>query len=276
MEAKQKAAISRQMLLGDEASNPDVGKDILLTEEEAILLGQVKGGSGFQRIMFGKKVGDAIRDGYKVTRKGYFESTGTAAADNTSNSLRKLIADNSDQTLLEPFGGIGSNTWSFAINGLNVVVVERHPFTYECLINNLAKAGIENQVIALPGDGDYFMKNQKLVGKRFSAVYLDPPWNGSYKYDLSKSFRFEDMDPNADYLIRAAIMVSDIVSLKVPQNIDTEEVKSIGGNLGCGTLVHYQNVEGRIREFTQATIYFLRNIEGHTQEQIRINSPIKM
>lgn len=276
MEAKQKAAISRQMLLGDEANNPDAGKDILLTEEEAILLGQVKGGPGFQRIMFGMKVGDAIRSGYRITRKGYFESTGTAAADNTSQVLKELLDDNDELPLLEPFGGIGSNTWSFASHGLRVAVVEKHQFTYDCLVNNITQAGLTEKVITLPGDGDFFMKSQILSGSRFSGVYLDPPWNGSYKYDLSKPFRFENMDPNADLLIRAAIEIAPVVSLKVPQNIDTDEVRFLGENLGCGTMVHYQNVEGRIREFTQATVYFLRNMEGHTQEQISITPPLRM
>jgi len=283
MEAKINHAVAnatlRDSILGDESQDEDNGRNILLTEEEAIHFGELKGGPDFQRIFFGMKASDAIKQGYQITKKGYFESPGSIPALHTAKFLKELFESLGRQEpirLLDVFGGIGHSAWAFLRYNFSVHSYERNPFTYSCLINNLDVAGlIGNSVIQL-SNGVATMNELASLGNKFDAVYLDPPWNGKYKYDHSIPFKLTDTTPPLSLLFRDALKTADIVIAKVPQNIDLQELLGESTIGKFRVLVQYQNVEGRRPEFCQASVYAFANGSGIDTQVVSLPSRLDL
>jgi len=272
MDRKLEFSLLRKKLLGDETAHPDAGRDQLILDTEAKKFGEVKGGPEFERIFFGMRASEAINNGYQITQKGYFESPGSIPAIHTAMYLREIInAQRKPLTILDPFAGIGHSSWAFAMEGFDITSIEKNPFTWQCMMHNIEKAGLSSQTVGFNGDGENFLDAYATI---FSAVYLDLPWDGKYKYNVSVPFHFEDMRPNGLAIAEKSLKHADIVAVKTPQNIDVSEVRTFADTHSIGSLVLYQNVEGRSNEYNQVTVIFNRKTTINEIREVSVSEQI--
>lgn len=251
----------RAKLIGDEGKNPNAGRDRLLKISEAERFQQLLHGEK-SSFFWGMPLTDALKRGYQVTPRGIFESANQRATLDTAIRLSTLKnsanTNNSAITIVDAFVGTGQNLWAFAMLGFQVRGYEKDTFTFATIQNNIRLASLTDQARII--NGDYF--EQPVEFQEINALYLDPPWNGNYKYDLDKPFYFHDTTPPADQLVEKGFQTASIVMLKVPQNIDVPSIEDLSRRLGVSAHLDYQDTHPENMALSQATVYFQRGQGG--------------
>ena len=123
-------------------------------------------------------------------------------------------------------------------------------------MNNMALAGLASVVEYRLADGPATLASAVNTDRRLSIVHLDPPWRGSYQYDLTRPFMLEDLAVNVGELVGLGLEGARLVVLNLPHNALSSQISDLATLVGCNALVQYQYVADFPASFGQAPAYF--------------------
>lgn len=254
-------------------------RHVLLTTEDAIRFQEGFAGAGFVKYFFGLPMPDAIRNGYKISRKGFFEATHSQSMTDAARTLKKILTEiGSDpvERVVDLFAGTGISAWAFANEGLRVEAIEKDEYTARYAEENLSRAGVRNTVDLYHTDAVKFIKDAKKKKRHFAAISLDPPWNGMYDYDLNKPFFIGYTEPRLEKLAKSINNLTDVILFRIPQNVSLEQVYRLGKELGREVIVHFQDMEGNYPKTENTGVVYLVKKEHPAEpkiETVRIPLP---
>ena len=269
---------ARQDLMLPFGPIPDeAGRDVTLSagHADAVLaycraMGAKFGAPGYLRYLFGLPVNQALQSGYLMTQRALRETTPHACAEETARTALELLSgldggrEEEDGSVLDIFAGIGQMAYSYAKAGCHVQAVDNDRTTVEVAVHNMALAGLASAVEYRLADGPATLASAVNTGRRFSIVDLDPPWRGTYQYDLARPFLLENLAVDVRELVRLGLEAARLVVLKLPHNALPSQIGDLAGLLGCNALVQYQYVSDFPASFGQAPAYFFgRSGDGH-------------
>jgi predicted RNA methylase len=153
---------------------------------------------------------------------------------------------------------VGQMAYSYAKAGCRVQAIENDRTTADVAVSNMALAGLAGVVEYRLADGPAALASAVSTDRRFSVVHLDPPWRGSYRYDLTRPFMLEDLAVNAGELVGLALQSARLVVLNLPHNALPSQIGDLAALAGCSALVQYQYVSDFPPSFSQAPAYFFR------------------
>jgi tRNA G37 N-methylase Trm5 len=166
--------------------------------------------------------------------------------------------------VLDVFAGVGQMAYSYAKAGCRVQAVDNDRTTVDIAVNNMALAGLASVVEYRLADGPATLASAVNTDRRLSIVHLDPPWRGSYQYDLTRPFMLEDLAVNVQELVRLGLEGARLVVLNLPHNALSSQIDDLAALAGCNALVQYQYVADFPASFGQAPAYFFgRSGGGH-------------
>jgi predicted RNA methylase len=246
------------------------GRDVILGREHADAalaycraMGAKFGAPGYLRYLYGLPVDEALRSGYQMTQRSLRETTPHACAQEIARIAGELLAESgggdagdSDRSVLDVFAGIGQMTWSYATAGSRVQAVEKDGTTAGVAVHNMALAGLSGAAAYQVGDGPGVLAAAAAAGQRFSVVHLDPPWRGTYQYDLGRPFLLEDLAFDVADLVSQGLGVAPVVVLSLPHNALASEVGELAGRTGSRALVQYLYIADFPASFSQAPAFF--------------------
>lgn len=265
----------RKAILGNNEAQDLSTRHKLLNAEQAIVYQRQLGGADYHQIYFGFPLEDAIRRGYKISMKGFFEMAPAHQLLDTAQTTRRLLLDVLNYQGLwnaaDLFTGSGQAAWAYARRKFSATAVELDEFTHQYAKDNLALAGVGDRVNSIHGDAlDFLAKARE---KSHAAVFLDPPWHGRYQYDLTKPFSLSDTEPDTRELVQKSLRVAPLVAVKVPQNISQGQVRLLGEQLNCNTYIRFQDTPSYDPKFNLATIYFIEGGSQFSTERVVIPIP---
>jgi predicted RNA methylase len=251
---------------------PDgAGRDVILSggHADAVLaychaMGSKFGAPGYLRYLFGLPVDQALLAGYLITQRALRETTPHACAEEIARTAREFLPDldgggaEDDRRVLDIFAGVGQMAYSYAKAGCRVQAIENDRTTADVAVSNMALAGLAGVVEYRLADGPAALASAVSTDRRFSVVHLDPPWRGSYRYDLTRPFMLEDLAVNAGELVGLALQSARLVVLNLPHNALPSQIGDLAALAGCSALVQYQYVSDFPPSFSQAPAYFFR------------------
>jgi 16S rRNA G966 N2-methylase RsmD len=257
----------------------EAGRDVILSGDhaDAVLaychaMGSKFGAPGYLRYLFGLPVNEALSSGYLMTQRALRETTPHACAEETARTALELLADlddggqEADPSVLDIFAGVGQMVYSYAKAGCHVQAVDNDRTTVDVAVQNMALAGLASHVEYRLADGPATLASAVRTGRRFSIVNLDPPWRGTYQYDLTRPFLLEDLAADVEELVRLGLESARLVVLKLPHNASPSQIRDLATLLGCRAVVQYQYVADFPASFGQAPAYFFRRSAGGHDE----------
>jgi RNA cap guanine-N2 methyltransferase len=261
---------ARQDLMLPVGPIPDaLGRDVILSGDhaDAVLrycrdMGSKFGAPGYLRYLFGLPADEALRSGYLITQRGLRETTPHACAEEIARTAIELLSDPDGGrgeewgSVLNLFAGVGQMAYSYARAGCRVESVENDRTTVDVAVHNMALAGLAGVAEYRLADGPATLDSAVDTGRRFSVVHLDPPWRGTYKYDLSLPFRFEDLAVDVGELVGLGLQAARVVVLNLPHNALPSQIGDLAALVGCSALVEYQYIADFPPSFSQAPAYF--------------------
>jgi predicted RNA methylase len=255
---------------------PDaLGRDVILSGDhaDAVLaychaMGSKFGSPGYLRYLFGLPVNKALLSGYLMTQRALRETTPHACAEEIARTALELLScldgGREDGSVLDVFAGVGQMAYSYAKAGCRVQAVDNDRTTVDIAVNNMALAGLASVVEYRLADGPATLASAVNTDRRLSIVHLDPPWRGSYQYDLTRPFMLEDLAVNVQELVRLGLEGARLVVLNLPHNALSSQIGDLAALAGCNALVQYQYVADFPASFGQAPAYFFgRSGGGH-------------
>ena len=253
----------------------EAGRDVTLSagHADAVLaychaMGSKFGCPGYVRYLFGWPVNEALRSGYQTTQRALRETTPHACAEEIARTGLELLAgladgrDEEDRSVLDLFAGVGQMTYSYAKAGCRVQAVENDRTTASVGVHNMAVAGLAGVVQYHLGDGPATLASAVETGRRFSIVHLDPPWRGTYKYDLARPFMLEGLAVDVPELVRLGLECARLVVLNLPHNALPSQIGDLAARAGCHALVEYLYVSDFPASFGQAPAFFYGRSDG--------------
>lgn len=267
----------RQSIIHDETDHMYRSKLLLPSQVDEYVF--KLGGKDFYQIVFDLDLKTALEKGYKISVKSFFELTSSIAMEHTALYCKKVLmeqfgsADN--LSMADLFTGTGQAAFGFAKSGFKVTATELDDSTYQYAKNNLHLSGLKDTTVLHMSALD-FIQNALMKKEQFSVIFLDPPWNGKYTYNLHEPFLLDYTDPNAKDLIRQSLQLAPIVVLKGPQNISEEQVRSLGNELHCRTVIEYQKMANYPDELNHAVVYFIKTGSiDHSSHVVNLRSYYK-
>ncbi|MEP7026548.1 MAG: RsmD family RNA methyltransferase [Actinomycetota bacterium] len=253
------------------------GRDVILSagHADATLaycrtMGAKFGAPGYLRYIFGLPIDEALRSGYQITQRALRETTPQACAREMVRTALELLSDLDDgravedRSALDVFAGVGQMTYSYAKAGFRVQSVEIDHTTVDVAVSNMAVAGLAEVVEYHLADGPATLAYAVSTGRKFSVVHLDPPWRGTYKYDLNQPFMLEDLSVDVAELVRLGLESAPVVVMSLPHNASSSQIGDLGIELGCSAVVQYLYISDWPASFSQAPAYFFRPSDaGH-------------
>jgi len=253
----------------------EAGRDVILSagHADAVLaychaMGSKFGCPGYVRYLFGWPVNEALRSGYQMTQRALRETTPHACAEEIARTGLELLAgladgrDEEDRSVLDLFAGVGQMTYSYAKAGCRVQAVENDRTTASVGVHNMAVAGLAGVVQYHLGDGPATLASAVETGRRFSIVHLDPPWRGTYKYDLARPFMLEGLAVDVPELVMLGLECARLVVLNLPHNALPSQIGDLAARAGCHALVEYLYVSDFPASFGQAPAFFYGRSDG--------------
>jgi 16S rRNA G966 N2-methylase RsmD len=245
----------------------EAGRDVVLSGDhaDAVLaycraMGSKFGAPGYLRYLFGLPVNEALQSGYRMTQRGLRETTPHACAEEIARTALELLPDRGgaaeDRTVLNLFAGVGQMAYSYAKAGWHVQSIENDHTTASVAVHNMALAGLAGAVEYRVDDGPAALASAAGAGRKFSIVHLDPPWRGTYQYDLARPFRLEDLAFDAAELVGLGLAAAQVVVLNLPHNALLSQVGELADRAGCSAVVQYQFISDFPASFSQAPAYF--------------------
>lgn len=254
----------------------EAGRDVILSggHADAVLaychaMGSKFGCPGYLRYLFGLPVNEALLSGYLMTQRALRETTPHACAEEIARSALELLAGldgggEEDRSVLDLFAGVGQMAYSYAKAGCRVQAVENDRTTADVAVHNMTHAGLASVVEYHVADGPATLASVVTTARRFSIVHLDPPWRGTYQYDLARPFLLEDLAVDVPELVRLGLECARVVVLNLPHNALLSEIGDLAARAGCHALVEYLYVSDFPASFGQAPAYFFgRSAGGH-------------
>ena len=253
----------------------EAGRDVTLSagHADAVLaychaMGSKFGCPGYVRYLFGWPVNEALRSGYQMTQRALRETTPHACAEEIARTGLELLAgladgrDEEDRSVLDLFAGVGQMTYSYAKAGCRVQAVENDRTTASVGVHNMAVAGLAGVVQYHLGDGPATLASAVETGRRFAIVHLDPPWRGTYKYDLARPFMLEGLAVDVPELVMLGLECARLVVLNLPHNALPSQIGDLAARAGCHALVEYLYVSDFPASFGQAPAFFYGRSDG--------------
>ena len=253
----------------------EAGRGVVLSGDhaDAVLaychaMGSKFGAPGYLRYIFGLPVNKALLSGYLMTQRALRETTPHACAEEIARTALELLSGlnggREDGSVLDIFAGVGQMAYSYAKAGCHVQAVDNDRTTVDVAVHNMAFAGLAAVVEYRLGDGPAALASAVNTDQRFSIVHLDPPWRGTYQYDLTRPFMLEGLAVDVQELVRLGLEGARLVVLNLPHNALPSQIGDIAARAGCNALVQYQYVSDFPASFGQAPAYFFgRSGSGH-------------
>jgi hypothetical protein len=255
--------------LGDTAGRAVVlgADDVAAVRAYVAAMGARFGCPHYQRYLFGGPVDEALAAGYLITQRGLRETAPHACAEETARRSIELVASlagtaDDRREVLDIFGGVGQVAFSYAGAGCRVLAVDNHLGTVEVAIANTKLAGRDGHIVHRCADGPATLATAAREGQRFSVVHLDPPWRGTYTYDLGSPFPLDNLAVDVEELVGLGLRVATVVVLDLPHSLVPAEIRQLVRNLSCQALVQYQYVADFPPQFGQAHAFFHRAALG--------------
>ena len=160
------------------------------------------------------------------------------------------------------------------VNARTLAEVQHIPGTYVyndrttagVAVHNMSLAGLADVVEYRMADGPATLASAVKTGRRFSIVHLDPPWRGTYQYDLTRPFMLEGLAVDVQELVRLGLEGAHLVVLNLPHNALASQISELAALAGCNAVVQYQYVSDFPATFGQAPAYFFgRSRGGHDE-----------
>jgi 16S rRNA G966 N2-methylase RsmD len=172
-------------------------------------MGSRFGSPGYLRYLFGLPVNEALLSGYRITQRALRETTPRACAEEIARTALELLSldggREEDRSVLDVFAGVGQMAYSYAKAGCRVQAVDNDRTTVDIAVSNMALAGLARVVEYRLADGPAALASAVSADRGLSIVHLDPPWQGSYQYDLTRPFMLGDLAVNAGELVRLGL-----------------------------------------------------------------------
>jgi 16S rRNA G966 N2-methylase RsmD len=252
----------------------EAGRDVILSGDhaDAVLaycraMGAKFGAPGYLRYIFGLPVNRALLSGYQMTQRALRETTPHACAQEIARTALEFLSGlnggrDEDESVLDLFAGVGQIAYSYAKAGCHVQAVDNDRTTVDVALHNMGLAGLASVVEYHLADGPATLALAVESGRRFSIVHLDPPWRGTYQYDLAKPFMLEGLAVEVQALVRLGLESARLVVLNLPHNALPSQIADLADLAGCDVLVEYLYVADFPASFGQAPAYFLRRSDG--------------
>jgi len=250
--------------LADEA-----GRGVVLSGEHAdAVLGYCRemgarfGAPGYLRYLFGLPVNEALLAGYQITQRALRETTPHACAQEIARTALEILPDpgrgraGEAPGVLDLFAGIGQMAYSYAKAGCRVQATDNDPTTVGVATHNMALAGLSASVAYRVADGPATLAAAVEAGQEFSIVHLDPPWRGTYKYDLAQPFTLEALAVDVPELVRLGLEHAPLVVLNLPHNALPSQLSELAAKAGCSVLIERLFISDFPASFSQAPAYF--------------------
>jgi predicted RNA methylase len=250
--------------LADEA-----GRGVVLSGEHAdAVLGYCRemgarfGAPGYLRYLFGLPVNEALLTGYQITQRALRETTPHACAQEIARTALEILPDpgrghvGEAPGVLDLFAGIGQMAYSYAKAGCRVQATDNDPTTVGVATHNMALAGLSASVGYRVADGPATLAAAVEAGQEFSIVHLDPPWRGTYKYDLAQPFTLEALAVDVPQLVRLGLEHAPLVVLNLPHNALPSQLSELAAKAGCSVLIERLFISDFPASFSQAPAYF--------------------
>jgi len=249
--------------LADEA-----GRGVVLSGEHAdAVLGYCRemgarfGAPGYLRYLFGLPVNEALLTGYQITQRALRETTPHACAQEIARTALELLPDPAtghagEPRVLDLFAGIGQMAYSYAKAGCRVQATDNDPATVTVATHNMALAGLSASVGYRVADGPATLAAAAAAGREFSVVHLDPPWRGTYKYDLAQPFTLDALTVDVPELVRLGLEHARLVVLNLPHNALPSQLGELAAKAGCSVLIQRLFISDFPASFSQAPAYF--------------------
>ena len=262
----------------------EAGRDVVLSGEHAdAVLGYCRemgarfGAPGYLRYLFGLPVNEALLSGYQITQRALRETTPHACAQEIARTALGILpdpgrdpsdrADHRDRAdpsgrageaprVLDLFAGIGQMAYSYAKAGCRVQATDNDPTTVGVATHNMALAGLSASVGYRVADGPATLAAAVEAGQEFSIVHLDPPWRGTYKYDLAQPFTLEALAVDVPELVRLGLEHARLVVLNLPHNALPSQLGELAAQAGCNVLIERLFISDFPASFSQAPAYF--------------------
>jgi len=252
----------------------EAGRGVILSADhaDAVLaychaMGSKFGSPGYVRYLFGLPVNKALMSGYLMTQRALRETTPHACAQEIARTALELLSGldggcEEDGSVLDMFAGVGQVAYSYAKAGCHVQAVDNDRTTVDVAVHNMALAGLATVVECGLGDGPATLASAVKTDQRFSIVHLDPPWRGTYQYDLTRPFSLEGLAVDVPELLRLGLEGARLVVLSLPHNALSSQIGDLAARAGCNALVQYQYVSDFPAPFGQAPAYFFGRSGG--------------
>ena len=251
----------------------EAGRDVILSagHADAVLaychaMGSKFGAPDYLRYLFGLPVNQALLSGYLMTQRALRETTPHACAEEIARTALELLSGldggEEDRSVLDIFAGVGQMAYSYAKAGCHVQAVDNDRTTVDVAVHNMALAGLTSVVEYRVADGPATLASAVDTGRRFSIVHLDPPWRGTYQYDLTRPFTLEGLAVDVEELVRLGLEGAGVVVLNLPHNASSSQIGDLAALTGCNALVQYLYVSDFPASFGQAPAYFFGRSDG--------------
>jgi len=252
----------------------EAGRGVILSgaHADAVLaychaMGSKFGSPGYVRYLFGLPVNKALLSGYLMTQRALRETTPHACAEEIARTALELLSGldrgrDEGGSVLDIFAGVGQTVYSYAKAGCHVQAVDNDCTTVDVAVRNMAVAGLADVVEYRLADGPATLAGAVNAGRRFSIVHLDPPWRGTYQYDLTRPFMLEGLAVDVQKLVRLGLEGARLVVLNLPHNALSSQIGDLAALAGCNALVQYQYVSDFPASFGQAPAYFFGQSGG--------------
>jgi len=252
----------------------EAGRDVVLSAEQAdaVLaycraMGTRFGCPGYLRYLFGLPVNEALVSGYQMTQRALRETTPHACAEEIARTARELLSSlgdggEQDCSVLDLFAGVGQMAYSYAKAGCRVHAIDNERTTVEIAVRNMAHAGLAAVVDYQLADGPATLARAVSSRQRFSVVHLDPPWRGTYQYDLDRPFTLEGLAADMRELVRLGLESARLVVINLPHNASRSQIADLARLVGSNVLVEYLYVADFPASFGQAPAYFFGQSDG--------------
>jgi predicted RNA methylase len=220
------------------------------------------GAPSYLRYLFGLPVNEALLAGYQITQRALRETTPHACAQEIARTALEILPDpgrghvGEAPGVLDLFAGIGQMAYSYAKAGCRVQATDNDPTTVGVATHNMALAGLSASVGYRVADGPATLAAAVEAGQEFSIVHLDPPWRGTYKYDLAQPFTLEALAVDVPELVRLGLEHAPLVVLNLPHNALPSQLSELAAKAGCSVLIERLFISDFPASFSQAPAYF--------------------
>jgi predicted RNA methylase len=246
----------------------EAGRDVVLSagQADAVLgycraMGARFGAPGYLRYLFGLPVNEALLAGYQITQRALRETTPHACAQEIARTALGILPEADSgraaeaPSVLDLFAGVGQMAYAYAKAGCRVQASDNDPTTVEVATHNMALAGLAGSVGYRLADGPATLAAAS-ADRRFAVVHLDPPWQGTYKYDLARPFTLDALAVDVADLVRLGLEHAHLVVLNLPHNALPSQIGDLAAQAGCNALIERLYISDFPASFSQAPAFF--------------------